>query len=223
MIEAVVFDFDGLIRDTETFEFYSFQELLMDYGVELPLDLYSSRIGGHFNSFDPYEFLQSSIGQSLDKELLRTLRREKYEKLMVDQKCLPGVEKCLNEATELGIKIGLASSAPRDWVLPNLEELGLTHYFSCIRTNEDVENVKPAPDLYIEVLKHFGIRASNAIAFEDSPNGAKAAKAAGMYCVIVPNELTKALPFESYDLRLESLAELKLETAIRVLTNMQET
>jgi len=82
MIEAIVFDFDGLIRDTETYEFYSFQELLMDYGVELPLELYSSRIGGHLNSFDPYQYLQQTIGKQLDRESLRKLRREKYDKLI---------------------------------------------------------------------------------------------------------------------------------------------
>jgi len=218
MIEAVVFDFDGLIRDTETFEFYSFQELLLEYGVELPLDLYCSRIGGHFNSFDPYEYLQQSIGKTLDRELLRRLRREKYDKLIVRQMALPGVENYLNEAKRLGIKIGLASSAPRNWVMPNLDELGLTQYFSCIRTHEDAMNVKPAPDLYLQVLDYFCVKPKNAIALEDSPNGAKAAKAAGMYCMIVPNQLTSELHFESYDLRLKSLEEMDLTTAIRLLT-----
>jgi len=218
MIEAVVFDFDGLIRDTETFEFYSFQELLLEYGVELPLDLYCSRIGGHYQSFDPYEFLQQSIGKKLDRELLRRLRKEKYDQLMVHQMALPGVENYLNEAKRLGIKIGLASSAPRDWVMPNLDELGLTPYFSCIRTHEDAINVKPAPDLYLQVLDYFCVKPTHAIAIEDSPNGAKAAKAAGMYCIIVPNKLTRDLPFESYDLRLKTLEEMDLATAIRLLT-----
>ncbi|ACT03522.1 HAD-IA family hydrolase [Paenibacillus sp. JDR-2] len=217
-VEAVIFDFDGLIRDTETYEFYSFQELLMEYGVELPLELYSSRIGGHFNSFDPYEFLQQSIGKTLDRELLRKLRREKYDKLIVNQKALPGVQNYLNEAKGLGINIGLASSAPRNWVVPNLEELGLTDYFSCIRTHEDAKNVKPAPDLYLQVLDYFGVKPINAVAFEDSPNGAKAAKAAGMYCIIVPNKLTRELFFEAYDLRLNSLEDMNLTTAIRLLT-----
>lgn len=219
MIEAVVFDFDGLIRDTETFEFYSFQELLMDYGVELPLELYCSRIGGHCDSFDPYEFLQQKIGKSLNRESLRKLRREKYDKLIVDQKALPGVINYLNEATRLGIKIGLASSAPRDWVMPNLEELGLTHYFSCIKTHEDAIKVKPDPDLYLQVLNYFSINPINGVAIEDSPNGAKAAKAAGMHCIIVPNKLTNELLFESYDLRLNSLEDLDLIAAIKLLTN----
>ncbi|WP_422661244.1 HAD family hydrolase [Paenibacillus sp. EC2-1] len=218
-IEAVIFDFDGLIRDTETYEFYSFQELLMEYGVELPLELYSSRIGGHINSFDPYEFLQQSIGEALDREYLRKLRRDKYDKLILNQKTLPGVQNYLDEAKGLGIKIGLASSAPRNWVVPNLEELELTDYFSCIRTHEDAKNIKPAPDLYLQVLDYFGVKPINAIAFEDSPNGAKAAKTAGMYCIIVPNKLTRELPFEAYDLQLNSLEDMNLTTAIKLLKN----
>ncbi|XEC94380.1 HAD-IA family hydrolase [Paenibacillus tarimensis] len=219
IIEAVVFDFDGLIRDTETFEFYSFRELLMEHGVELPLELYSARIGGHFNSFDPYDYLQQSIGRVLDREALRIQRREKYDKLMINQKARPGVQNYLEDARNLGLKIGLASSAPRDWVLPNLEELELTGYFSCIRTHEDAVNVKPDPELYNQVLDYFGVKPANAIGFEDSPNGAKAAKAAGMYCVIVPNELTMNLPFDDYDLRLNFMAEMELQSVINLLSD----
>ncbi|QYR22294.1 HAD family hydrolase [Paenibacillus sp. sptzw28] len=218
MIEAVVFDFDGLIRDSETFEFYSFQELLTEYGIELPLELYSARIGGHYNSFDPYEHLQQSLGKVLDRELLRKQRRDKYDKLIINQKARPGVQQYLEDAENLGLKIGLASSAPREWVLTNLEELELMSYFACIRTHEDAIKVKPDPELYLQVLDYFGVKPVNAIGFEDSPNGAKAAKDAGMLCVIVPNELTKNLPFDNYDLRLNSMLEMNLSSVISLLS-----
>ncbi|WP_227871934.1 HAD family hydrolase [Paenibacillus albus] len=77
MIEAVIFDFDGLIRDTETFEFYSFQELFRDHGVELPFELYCGRIGGHMNAFDPYSYLQECIGMPINREDLRARRKQK--------------------------------------------------------------------------------------------------------------------------------------------------
>ncbi|RJE89676.1 HAD family hydrolase [Paenibacillus sp. 1011MAR3C5] len=214
MIESVIFDFDGLIRDTETFEFYSFQELLKEYDVELPLELYSARIGGHSTLFDPYEYLQTKLGKTLNRELLRERRRERYRELIFHQKTRPGVLNYLKEAKKLGLKIGLASSAPREWILPNLEELELTEYFSCIRTHEDVKHVKPDPALYQQVLTAFNVEAQHAIGFEDSPNGAKAAKAAGMFCVIVPNELTKNLHFEHYDLRLDSMLDMDFSTLL---------
>jgi HAD superfamily hydrolase (TIGR01509 family) len=202
VIEAVIFDFDGLIRDTETFEFFSFQEVFRLHDIELPLELYCKRIGGHMNAFDPYSYLQDCIGRPINREELRMLRRQKYDMLIQNEKERPGVVNYLNSAKNLGLKIGLASSAPYDWVMPNLEELNLVGYFDCIRTHEDVKNVKPDPELYLNVLDYFGVNSQNAIAFEDSPNGAKAARAAGMHTVIVPNELTKGLFFDDYSLRI---------------------
>ncbi|SFM30416.1 haloacid dehalogenase superfamily, subfamily IA, variant 3 with third motif having DD or ED [Paenibacillus sp. 1_12] len=214
LIEAVIFDFDGLIRDTETLEFYSFQEVFREYGIELPLELYCKRIGGHMNAFDPYSYLQESIGNPINREELRILRRQKYDILIRDVNERPGVVNYLKSAKKLGLKIGLASSAPYEWVMPNLKELNLVGYFDCIRTHEDVKNVKPDPELYFNVLDYFGVKSQNAIAFEDSPNGAKAAIAAEMHTVIVPNELTKDLFFDDYTLRLNSMLELELEQLI---------
>ncbi|NIK25263.1 HAD-IA family hydrolase [Paenibacillus lupini] len=214
MIEVVIFDFDGLIRDTETFEFFSFQEVFRLHDIELPLELYSKRIGGHMNAFDPYSYLQDCIGRPINREELRMLRRQKYDMLIQNEKERPGVVNYLNSAKNLGLKIGLASSAPYDWVMPNLEELNLVGYFDCIRTHEDVKNVKPDPELYLNVLDYFGVNSQNAIAFEDSPNGAKAARAAGMHTVIVPNELTKGLFFDDY-----SMLELEFERLIQTLNS----
>jgi HAD superfamily hydrolase (TIGR01509 family) len=219
MIETVIFDFDGLIRDTETFEFYSFQEVLRDHGVELPLDLYCKRIGGHMNAFDPYSYLQECIGRPINREELRTLRRQKYDVLIKNEKTRPGVANYLNSAQKLGLKIGLASSAPYDWVMLNLEELDLVGYFDCIRTHEDVRNVKPDPELYLNVLDYFGVAPINAIAFEDSPNGAKAAIEAKIHTVIVPNELTKNLFFDECSLRISSMLEMELKQVIDFIQN----
>lgn len=216
-IEAVIFDFDGLIRDTETFEFYSFQEVFSEYGVELPLDLYCTRIGGHMKTFDPYSYLQECVGKPINREELRVLRRQKYDIMIKHEKTRPGVLHYLESAKKLGLKIGLASSAPFDWVMPNLEELNLVYYFDCIRTHDDVKKVKPDPELYLNVLDYFGVPPQNAIAFEDSPNGAKAAMAANMHTVIVPNELTKDLLFDGYTIRLQSMAEIDLERLIHKL------
>lgn len=210
MTEAVIFDFDGLIRDTETFEFYSFQEVLREHGVDLPLDLYCKRLGGHMNVFDPYNYLQECIGRPINRDELRNLRRQKYDISIKNEKARPGVVDYLESAQKLGLKIGLASSAPYDWVMPNLEELNLVGYFDCIRTHEDVKNVKPDPELYINVLNYLAVTPQNALAFEDSPNGAKAAIAAQMHTIIVPNEITKDLNFDDYSFRMGSMLDMEL-------------
>ncbi|MNI91080.1 Phosphorylated carbohydrates phosphatase [compost metagenome] len=98
--------------------------------------------------------------------------------------------------------------------MPNLEELELVHYFDCIRTHGDVSKVKPDPELYLNVLEYFGVIPRNAIAFEDSPNGAQAARSADMHTVVVPNELTKDLNFAHYSLRMNSMLDMELEQLI---------
>jgi HAD superfamily hydrolase (TIGR01509 family) len=130
----------------------------------------------------------------LNREEIRSLRRTKYEKLIAEEKIRPGVEEYLKSSKDLGLRVGLASSAPKDWVMEHLTKLNLVHYFDCIRVREDAKKVKPDPDLYLQVINYFGIEPKEAIAFEDSPNGALAAKQAGMYCVIIPNDVTKVMP-----------------------------
>ncbi|MEW9699681.1 HAD family hydrolase [Paenibacillus sp. SI8] len=218
MIKAIVFDFDGLIMDTETYEYYSFRDLLKEYGVELPLSQYSARIGGQSDSFDPYTYLQQQTGIAHDREQLREKRRDRFNLLFREEKALPGVEDCIKSAQRLGLKIGLASSAPKTWVLPFLKKLNLLECFACLRTNEDTKRVKPDPDLYIQVLDYFQVAPDEAIAFEDSPNGALAAIRAQMRCVIVPNKLTRRLEFpKEVHLRLKSLSDIEFD---RLIQNM---
>jgi HAD superfamily hydrolase (TIGR01509 family) len=171
------------------------------------------------NAFDPYSYLQDRVSSPINREELRTLRRQIYDVLIHNEKARPGVEEYLISARKLGLKIGLASSAPRDWVVPNLEELNLINYFDCIRTHEDVKNVKPDPELYLNVLDYFGAAPHKAIAFEDSPNGAKAAKEANMHTIIIPNELTRSLPFDDHCLRMGSMLEMDLSQVIEYVQN----
>jgi HAD superfamily hydrolase (TIGR01509 family) len=118
------------------------------------------------------------------------------------------------DAKRLGLKLAVASSSDRAWVERHLERLGLLKEFDCIKCAEDVEQVKPNPDLYLAVLDELGLRALEAIALEDSPKGITSAKAAGVFCVAVPNALTRQLATDHADLRLDSLAEVPLEALI---------
>ncbi|MMZ58245.1 2-deoxyglucose-6-phosphate phosphatase [compost metagenome] len=167
--------------------------------------------------------MEQCIGRTVDRDALVKLRREKYERLIGEEKIRDGVEDYLNAARKLGLKIGLASSSTRPWVVGHLEKLGILHYFECIHTAEDVEQVKPDPALYIKTLQCLGVKPEEAIAFEDSPNGALAAKRAGMYCVIVPNFVTETLPFHTIDIRLQSMAEIALEQLLDKIASSSET
>ncbi len=106
---------------------------------------------------------------------------------------LPGVRALLENGARLGYRIGVASNSSADWVRPGLERLGLRHWFSVVRTRETVARHKPAPDVYLAALADLGIALppAGSIAFEDSEPGVRAAKAAGLYVVAVPNDLTR--------------------------------
>jgi len=209
MIKAIVFDFDGLILDTETNEYHTWREIYLEHGADLPLDIWAKHVGT-IGTFDPCGYLEECTGRKIDRDQIIQERRARYYKKMELEKVRPGVESYIQEAKRLGLHIGVASSSNRSWVEGNLKKLGLIQHFDVIRTSNDVEEVKPNPKLYQLVLEHFGIEPKEAIAFEDSPNGSLAAKRAGMYCVTVPNSITEGLSFGEIDLRLDSMAEMSL-------------
>jgi HAD superfamily hydrolase (TIGR01509 family) len=217
MIRAVVFDFDGLILDTEKNEFRSFQQIYRQFGFELTLERWSGCVGTDQSVFNPYDDLERCIGKPLDREAIRTSHRRQFDEWMENERPLPGVETYLREAKNLGLKIGLASSSSRAWVTGYLQRHGLIDYFDCIRTRDDVEKVKPDPALYRLAVQCLGVEPTEAVAFEDSPNGALAAKRAGLYCVVVPNEVTAPLTFGEYDIRLRSLKDMPLSELIERL------
>ena len=105
----------------------------------------------------------------------------------------PGVRTLVENGAQFGYRLGVASNSSADWVLPGLERLGLRRWFSVVRTRETVKNHKPAPDVYLGALADLGIALppTGSIAFEDSEPGVRAAKAAGLHVVAVPNDLTR--------------------------------
>jgi HAD superfamily hydrolase (TIGR01509 family) len=138
--------------------------------------------------------------------------------MILAQEALPGVVRHLEEARAMALKLGVASSSTSDWVRGHLARLGILESFDCIRCRDDVTNAKPEPDLYISVLECLGVRASEAIAIEDSPNGVLAAKRAGLRCVAIPNSITAGLDLGQADLILGSLAELTLAELLSKLS-----
>ncbi|KEK26134.1 HAD family hydrolase [Bacillus gaemokensis] len=212
-MKAIIFDFDGLIVDTETIWFQSFQEVIREYGGDLPLEEFAKCIGTTDEVL--YTYIEQQLKEQFDKNVLKekvwTLHQEKM-KIPVAR---DGVKEYIEEARDLGLKIGLASSSSRKWVVGFLEGLGIREYFEVIKTQEDVEKVKPDPALYRVAIEELGIEPSEAVVFEDSLNGLKAALAAGLICVVVPNEVTKALQFENYHLRLSSMKEKSLTEVLQ--------
>ena len=213
MIRALVFDFDGLILETEEPIYLSWLELYQKFGHQLSFEEWGSIIGTAHGDFDPRKNLERCTGRPVPEDALKK-RLQRETELILERQALPGVETYLKDARCLGLKIGLASSSSCSWVTHHLERLGLIEYFQVIRASDDVKQTKPDPELYLSALAGLGVPASQAIALEDSPNGVAAAKNAGMYCVAIPNVLTRQLTLDQADLRLSTLEEMKLESLL---------
>lgn len=208
-IRALLFDFDGLILDTETPSYESWQEVYREHGHELPLDRWAAIIGT-IGGFEPLDYLEELHGP-IDRAAVRTRRQEHELRLLEIEELRPGILEYLEEAERRGLKTAIVSSSSRKWVDRHLVRLERAEHFDEIVTaDRDRERSKPRPTLYLEALERLGVGAGEAIAFEDSPNGVKAAKAARIFTVAVPNGVTAALGLDEADLVLESLAELPL-------------
>lgn len=127
----------------------------------------------------------------------------------------------LLEAKELGLNIGLASSSGREWVEGYLKKLNIFSYFDVIRTRDDVSRVKPDPELYVKAVEALGVAKSEVFAFEDSLNGLKAARAAGIQCVVVPNSVTAHLDFTDYSLKISSMSDLRLRQVLNSIKQVE--
>ncbi len=213
-IKGIVFDFDGLIIDTETPVFQAWQEVFSPYGIDLPLSKWAAAIGSGLDSFDPVIYLKETTGLEIDEKKIRTLQSQRTLELDAKQLVLPGVLDYLDQAVQSGLKIGLASSSDRAWVIDHLARFDLVHYFDVVYTMEDVPHVKPEPDLFQKAAAGLGLLPDQTVAFEDSPNGILAAKRAGLFCVAVPNQVTRPLDFSGADFILESFCQMPLDKTL---------
>lgn len=218
MIRGLIFDFDGLILDTELPDFESWQEMFVEHGASLPLAAWTPLIGTA-SAFDLYDYLEQQAGRTIDRADVQERRRQRYHERVIAQVILPGVEVCIRDAKARGLKVGLASASSPDWVLGHLARLGLHVHFDTVKTSADVARVKPDPALYRAALDALGLDAAEAIALEDSPNGIAAAVAAGIFCVAIPNAMTRDLDLSAANLRLTSLADLPLAELLRIAEN----
>ncbi len=221
MIEALIFDFDGLIIDSEIPAFYSWQAIYQDYQCDLPLEEWVKCIGGTTAHFDPFVELEARTGYPVPREEIRKKRLAIHHEMLRTRLALPGVETYLDIAHKLDLKVGLASNSSYQWVSGHLARLGLLEKFDYIRTIDHVAHAKPDPALYLATLEGLQVQAENAIALEDSPHGVHAAQQAGIFCVAIPNEVTSRLSLDHADVRLSSMAEMPLQHLIELVEERQ--
>src|SRR3954468_14289216 len=215
-LRALLFDFDGLIVDTETPALASWREVYAEHGHELTLERWSAAVGT-IDGFDPVAHLRALAGDvDLEDALVRRTARE-LELVEVEQ-LRPGVLDYLEEARRRGLATAIVSSGSRPWIDRHLARLERAEHFDEIVTADgDAARAKPLPVLYLEGLERLGLAPDEAVAFEDSPNGVRAAKAAGLFCVAVPNSVTASLGLDEADVVTPSLAELPFERLLELV------
>jgi HAD superfamily hydrolase (TIGR01509 family) len=214
-LRGLLFDFDGLLIDTESPSRLGWEELYREHGHELPLDEWATLVGTIGAPFDPFAHLEALVGQPLDREELMNRRRAREFELIDLEDLRPGVEEYLEEAKEGGLRTAVVSSSSVDWIERNLRRLDrLDHWDVIVAADGDTSRAKPRPTLYLEALDRLGLQPEEAIAFEDSVNGVRAAKGAGVFCVAVPNPITETFALDEADLLLGSLEDVSLEDLI---------
>jgi HAD superfamily hydrolase (TIGR01509 family) len=213
---AIVFDFDGLILDTELPMYRTVRAEFQAHGVDLHLEDWAE-IVGRVDGPSWLDQLEARIGLPVEREIVRARWLAAYHEEILRCEVLPGVVALLDEAEALGVPAAVASSGPRSWVSGQLERVGLLERFTAVRTRDDVARAKPWPDLFLAAVDAVGSDPGRAVAFEDSTFGARAAVDAGLYCVVAPNEVTSCQDFAHAHLVVDSLADVTLAEVSRRL------
>jgi HAD superfamily hydrolase (TIGR01509 family) len=208
--DALVFDFDGLIVNTERPGFVSWFELYARFDATLTLDDWRHATG-YINAFDPGLHLEKLLGRKLDWEKLMPGREARNWELTLKEFTLPGIAELIKGASQAGLPIAVASNSDYGWVDGGLHRLGLRHYIQTVTTRDMVVNPKPAPDVYLKAVQTIGIDPGRAVALEDSEPGCRAAKSAGLKVVAIPNEFSIRQDLSAADLSVHSAADLDLE------------
>lgn len=209
-VAAIIFDFDGVIIDTETPDFETWRDLFYEQGLDLTPDLWVQRVGATANDmhFSPERYYEQLTGSALDEAALKQ-QRANYLARCQAQPVLPGVIELITFALEHDIQLAIASNSYSAWVERYAKAAGLRDYFECVRTLDDVSNGKPAPDVYLSAAACLGVPVERCIAIEDSPTGMKAALAAGIRVVAVLNALTAPLMRpDEVSLTMNALSEM---------------
>jgi len=211
MIRALILDFDGLILDTETAMRTSWMEIYEEAGLHVDEKAWASMLGSSPDPPEAYNLLEKHLGRRVDRPALHERRFRRELTLLSSEDLMPGVRELIVEGKARGLLLGVASSSERAWVHDHLQTHDLLTSFDAIVCAEDVEETKPSPGLYLSALTALGIGPDEAIVFEDSEHGVTAAKAAGLFCVAVPNRVTRCLGFDNADLVVSALSDRTLQ------------
>lgn len=208
-VRAVVFDFDGLLMDTETTMVESWRSEWAHHGLELDLDDFWPGHGGDITE-TRYELLGAAVGAGFDRAASHARRTAHRDRMHEELDFRPGIREWISAARELGLTVAIASSSPRPWVRGHLERVDAIELFDEIVTGDEVATHKPDPAIYELALRRIDVPGAEAIAVEDTAHGVAAAQAAGMFAVAIPNPYVDEAHVAAADLVLGSADQVLL-------------
>ncbi|MFY0688194.1 MAG: HAD family phosphatase [Cyclobacteriaceae bacterium] len=188
-LKAILFDFDGTLVDSEKFHFDCWNEVLVEFNVQLEYEYYLDHFAGIPTTQNAIHLTKAYDLNTSPDELVKM--REDFALIKLDElevELMPYVEEILN-ITEAKYRMGIVTGSPRHDVDKTLGKLGWENRFECIITRDDVSNSKPNPESYLKALVQMNLSSDECIVFEDTENGVKSAKAAGLRCCAVQSRL----------------------------------
>ena len=207
----MLFDFDGVLVDTEWAIYQAWRRTFEAHGHELPLAMYTRCIGSDFTTWSPKTHLEELSGKGFDWHDLDARRQQEIRRDLTHEGPMPGAVTLLEKLTSAGIAQAVVSSSSHQWVDGWLAKLGLAGHFKTVVCRGDAPRIKPAPDLFLEAARRLGIEPSGCLVIEDSLNGLASAHAAGMPVWVVPNRVTARLDFAAAERVFGSLDECAAE------------
>lgn len=205
--EAIVFDMDGLMVDTEPLSRQAWDEFLRPFGYTLDDDTIGRMVG--FRADESTRILLQVFDLPLSVEEIVRRKAAIYDEILArGVPVMPGLWELHAAIVERGLRWAVATSSPRRHAEEILIQLGLADTSYAIAGGDEVARGKPEPDIYLLAAERLGVPPHQCLALEDSVPGSRAAAAAGMFTVVVPSESNAAADFSHVDCIFDSLHEV---------------
>lgn len=208
-IKAVIFDMDGTLVDSETVSAAAWHRTARTMDVEIPDSLVRSFIGRNLKSYRAMLIEHIGGDEEFGDAILEQHTQDFLDIAETDLELMPGARECLAELHEMGLPLAVATSTRRHMAVPRLQRFDMLEDFVTVTCGDDVNNSKPAPDIFLAAAKSIDVDPVECAVIEDSHNGVRSGYAAGAHVFMIPDLVAPTPEIEDMcTVVLKSLHEL---------------